>query len=239
MKKSDSTTVAVIIGGFTFDVPAFHRLFRSLSSVEAYIQDLYNFAANQGNHHQEYDVVLFFHHYVEGPPADGGVANDWQDQPMLWHKNTVEAIQSVVATGKGVVVLHHAISMFRQWEFWSDLVGIPHKEREWEIADWKDKFDQIMHIEIVKNDHPITKGLSNWDVENEAWLAFSCKPAAECEVLMVTDHPDMSFKAMAWTHEYKGSRVYCLQPGHGPEAWQQPAFKTVLERGIHWAAKRI
>ena len=177
------------------------------------------------------------HHYVEAPPPGGGVANDWRGRPMRWHENTVEAIQNVTATGQGVVVLHHAISMFRQWCFWSDLVGIPHEEREWQVEDWKDEFGQIMHIEIVKPNHPIVKDLSGWDVENEAWLNFSCKPTPECDILMETDHRGMAFKTMAWTHEYENVRVFCLQPGHGPKAWQHATFQTILERGIRWASR--
>jgi type 1 glutamine amidotransferase len=45
--------------------------------------------------------------------------------------------------------------------------------------------------------------------------------------------------AIAWTRDFKGSRVFCLQSGHDNETYVDPNFRTVLTRGIQWCARRI
>ena len=54
-----------------------------------------------------------------------------------------------------------------------------------------------------------------------------------------TDHPKMAMVAMAWTHPFKNARVLCLQPGHNNDSYADPNFRTVLSRGIQWAAGRL
>lgn len=46
-------------------------------------------------------------------------------------------------------------------------------------------------------------------------------------------------KALAWTHQLKKARVFCLQPGHDDDSYADPSFRTVLSRGIQWAARRL
>jgi type 1 glutamine amidotransferase len=58
-------------------------------------------------------------------------------------------------------------------------------------------------------------------------------------MLLTTDHPKMVMKAMAWTHEFRAARVFCLQPGHNNDHYADPIFRTMLSRGIHWAAGRL
>jgi type 1 glutamine amidotransferase len=33
--------------------------------------------------------------------------------------------------------------------------------------------------------------------------------------------------------------VFCLQPGHNNDSYADPIFRTVLSRGIQWAAGRL
>ena len=49
----------------------------------------------------------------------------------------------------------------------------------------------------------------------------------------------MAMKAMAWTHQFKNARVFCLQPGHNNDNYADLSFRTVLSRGIQWAARRL
>ena len=75
-----------------------------------------------------------------------------------------------------------AIGAFPQWQFWSDLMGVRHRGRAYDVPE---------------------------------------------------------FLEMAWTHQFKKSRVFCLQPGHNNDTWTDPHFRTVLSRGIQWVAGRL
>jgi type 1 glutamine amidotransferase len=37
-------------------------------------------------------------------------------------------------------------------------------------------------------------------------------------------------------NQFKKARVFCLQPGHNNDSYADPQFRTVLSRGIQWAA---
>jgi type 1 glutamine amidotransferase len=89
---------------------------------------------------------------------------------------------------------------------------------------------------VADPDHPITQGVADWGMVDETY--DMAEPGPGCCVLLTTDHP-RSMKALAWTRERGGSRVFCLQCGHDGRAWAHESFRTVLRRGVLWAARRI
>jgi len=57
--------------------------------------------------------------------------------------------------------------------------------------------------------------------------------------LLKMAQPKMNMTCMAWAHRFRNARVFCLQPGHTNDNWTDPRFRTVLARGIQWAAGRL
>lgn len=100
--------VAVVTGGHLFDVPNFHKLFRSLPGIEADIQYIDDFVATPAAVRDQYDVVLFCIMLMPTPP-DGPVK---------------AAIEHLGTNEQGIVVLHHALLAYSAWPLWSNLVGI-------------------------------------------------------------------------------------------------------------------
>lgn len=229
-------TTAVVTGEHPFDVPGFHNLFRSLPEVDPYPQHMDQFIADWGKVRTKYDVVLFFNWHLDTPP---GNERGW------WQGGTKEAIEQLGETEQGIVVLHHAIAAFSQWALWSKLVGIPHQDREftfdqfWAAVDDGTVALETLHIEIADPEHSITRGLSAWDIRGETWGPFVGNPGSECHVLLTLDHPTAVLKGMAWINQFRNARVFCLQPGHDNDSWIDPNFRTVLSRGIQWAAGRL
>ena len=39
--------------------------------------------------------------------------------------------------------------------------------------------------------------------------------------------------------QFRNARVFCLQPGHNNDSFADPSVRTVLSRGIQWAAGRL
>ena len=99
---------AVITGQHAFDVPGFHGLFRSIPEIDFYLQDLENFAADAGKVREQYDALAFYN-FHRVTPDEGRVR---------------EAIEGLGEDGTGILVLHHAILAFPEWQLWSDLCGI-------------------------------------------------------------------------------------------------------------------
>ena len=57
----------------------------------------------------------------------------------------------------------------------------------------------------------------------------------DVEVLLTVDHTD-AMKEVAWARESGSCRTVCLALGHDNKAWSNPAFQTVLQNSIRWAA---
>jgi uncharacterized protein len=230
LSDTGDIATAVVTGGHAFDVPAFHHLLRTLPHVDAYPQHMEDFVANYGNVRSRYEVILLFNWTMDTPTDDG----------FRWPKGTTQALQQLATTSQGIVVLHHALASFPQWPFWSELVGIPHQDRIFTLEqDLNLEMEARLHIEVVDAEHPITQGLHDWDMIGEAWGYFSGKPDADCHILLTTEHPKMPIGVMAWTHTFGNARVFCLQPGHDNHSWAHPHFRTLLSRGIQWAAGRL
>ena len=81
--------------------------------------------------------------------------------------------------------------------------------------------------------------MSAFDLYGETWGPVRLIPGPTCQILLTTDHPKMTMKAMAWTHLFKKARVFCLQPGHNNDSYADPNFRVLLSRGIQWAAGRL
>ncbi|MBK8021919.1 MAG: ThuA domain-containing protein [Chloroflexi bacterium] len=93
-----------------------------------------------------------------------------------------------------------------------------------------------MTVEVVDATHPITKGLANWTMLDETYKMESAGEGSQ--ILLGTHHPK-SLRTLAWTRQYRNSPVFCYASGHGKDTWADPNVKTVVERGIQWAAGKL
>ena len=216
-QKAGEIKIAVVTGGHSFDVLNFHRLFRCLKGVDTYIQHMDDFASSPQEVRDSYDAVLFYTMLREGPTDEG----------MPWYAGQPKtALEHLGDTEQGIFMLHHAILAYPQWQFWSDLCGIQERSFGYHA-------DQTIQVELTHVEHPITKGLTTWDMVDETYTMS--EPGEGNEILLTVDHPN-SMRAVAWTRTYKKTRVFCYALGHDNQAWSNPSFRTVLERGIRWVA---
>ncbi len=205
--------VAVITGNHPFEVPEFVNFFRSLSGVDAYIQDLDNFAADMSDCRRDYDVLLFYSMFGQ-PPADAA---------------TRRAIERLGETNQGLFLLHHGILGWPDWHIWTEIVGIENRQFTYHPG-------QMVEVEIVDPNHPITKGLKPWKMLDEI---YRMNDAADGSHVILGTHNPKSLNTLGWVRQYRNSPVFCYASGHGRDTWADPNFRTVVERGICWAAGRL
>ena len=204
---------AVVTGQHAFDVPGFHALFRSMPEIDFYLQDLENFAADAGKVRDQYDVVVFYNFHRE-TPDEGRIK---------------ETLEQLGGSQGGILVLHHAILAFPQWQLWSDLCGI--QDRRFGV-----QAEQPVRVGIANPQHPTNQGLTAWEMVDEIYIMADA--GEDSERLLTTDHPD-SMKTLAWARQYKNARVFCCQSGHDNQVFADPNFRTVISQGIQWLAGRI
>lgn len=216
-----SLRVAVVTGGHGYDTMPFHQLFRALPGVDAYPQHLEDWCFDEPAVRAAYDVVVFYTMMMPGPFDEG----------LPWYAGKqLTALGELGSTDQGIVVLHHAILAFPEWQPWSDLVGIADRKfgYHWEGDPT---------TEVANPTHPITRDLpaSSWSLADETYTMD--EPGGRDVELLLTTRHHRSMKANAWTNRYKNSRVFCYQSGHGAAVYADPNFRTVLGRGIRWVSR--
>lgn len=207
---------AVITGHHSFDVPGFHNLFRSLPGVDAYVQSLDDFCADAGQVRDRYQVLVFYNFHRQTP----GDAGDW------WEGDSQTVLGQLGKTGQGILVLHHALLAFPEWPTWSALCGL--QDRGFGYHP-----DQTIEVHVADPHHPITRGLSDWQIVDETYVMADPGPGSH--VLLTTDHPK-SMHTLAWTHLFGNARVFCLALGHDAQAYGNPSFRIVVGQAITWLA---
>lgn len=203
--------VLVIAGGHGYPVEPFRAVFKSFDDMN----------------------VTFVEENVGGEALEK--IDDWPYQAILlynYQKKLTESQQAnflaLMDRGVGLVILHHAIYGYRPWPEYQKIVGVT----RW-LSSAKDGVRFKIHVEDV--DHPITRGLEDFEILDETYQGHDVVPGVR--VLLTTDEPTNS-RPICWVHEYRKSRVCYFQLGHDEHAYRAPQFGEVLGRAIRWAALR-
>lgn len=209
--------MAVVTGGHPFDVPGFHQLVQAISgsTVEPFLQHLDDLGWADDATLASYEVALFYYMPAGAP----------EDAPGTPHGRPRHALETLLAQGAGLVVLHHALLAYPAWDTWDGVVGARQR------AVFTYHPDQEVGC-TPASDHPITRGLTPWTMRDETYTMA----APEGDPVLGTQHP-RSMPTLGWTRRHARSRVVCLQPGHDGQAWRHPSFVRLLAQGVRWAAR--
>lgn len=147
---------------------------------------------------------------------------------------------ALLERGIGLVSLHHNFGSNLEWPEYHKVIGGTWLWKKRTIdgrAYGPSTFehDQVVPIKIVDREHPITKGLSDFVLNDETYGHTYVSPSVH--VLLKADNPK-NVEPFAWTSHYGKSRVVYFQAGHDAEAWKSSNFQEVLGRSIRWVARR-
>ena len=152
-----------------------------------------------------------------------------------------EAFVKLLEKGIGVVALHHNLGGHQKWDEFRNIIGGKFCTSPCVIDGTKCKqstwdHDQEVKITVVDKDHPITKGIEDFQIHDETYGGYWVSP--EAKILLKTDHPKNKPGQIAWTTKYGNSPVFYLLLGHDHQAWQNPNYPKILGQAIHWASCR-
>lgn len=211
--------VLLVAGGHSFDTTAFIELFHSMEGIE--MDSVYYPGAMdlmRSGKTAAYDLLVFYDYKPDLPAKDSLV------------------FQHLTEEGKPLLFLHHALCSFQDWEGYTDLLGGkyvmagPGVDSSL-ISDYKHDLD--MDIEVVDSQHPVTLGMQHFSIHDEGYSNITMAPGIT--PLLKTDHPD-SAPLVGWTTKSDQSTVVYLMLGHDRLAYENPAFKKLLEQSIGWLA---
>lgn len=223
--------VAVITGKHPYDVPAFQRMWRELAGVDAYPQHLEEFASSPAETRAGYDVLVFFNFNQATPTGQEvivGESTKASRQEARLDKQVLEALEDLGRTGQGIMVWHHSLLAWPEWIRWSAVCGMADRS-------FQDVNCDRVRTEVLDGDHPITRGLCAWEMDDEVYAMGAPDPG--CRVLLGTDHPK-SMRALAWTHQLGAARAFTYQSGHNAKAFGNESFRRVMTNALAWLAQR-
>jgi len=225
--KPDATIRTVVItGGHGYDRNVFPRLFASAKDLACTLRE----GQAKGGKHLFDDVGNF--------PYDVIVLYNFNRKLT---KARRESFLKLLDRGVGLVILHHAIVAYPQWEEFERIVGAKYYLRPTKVGGvehpasvWKHGVDIAVHVADAA--HPVTKGLKDFVLHDETYAKWTYHGAGRG--LLTTDCP-LNNKELAWAKTFRKSRVFFFQLGHGPQAFTDANYQRVVAQAIRWTARRI
>lgn len=212
--------VLVITGGHDYNLSAFKGMFDSLPGKVSYkIAELPNaFSLFKKEHRDEYDVIVFYHM--------------WQNIKA----DQADELSGCIKEGKPLVVLHHSICAFDNWDEYVNMTGGRYFHRKDTIngniyAESSYQHDVPVHLIVKDKNHPVTRGISDFTMVDETYDNFFVQPGVT--PLLVTDTPG-STEIIGWVNQYGKSRVVTLQSGHNEIAFRNANFRRLLWQAIRF-----
>lgn len=161
----------------------------------------------------------------------------------------VAGLRASVATGTGFAGWHGGIAdSFRNTADYLHLVGgqfacHPARDPEHPAGDQSDNYVSY-RIDIVPEqaEHPIVAGLDGFDLYSEQywvlWDRYVDVLATTTQATRPGDpwHRPVTSPAI-WTRSWGEGRIFVTTPGHSLDVLDNPSVRTVIERGLLWAAR--
>jgi type 1 glutamine amidotransferase len=161
----------------------------------------------------KYDAFLFYGMGLKSPEAGKAV-----------EKFSTEFLGSTEA---GIVLLHHSILNYNKWDIWDKITGFKSRSMTWHT-------NQNIEFSIADTEHPITKGLEPFSLTDETYKMDN----PEDSPLIATNH-ELSLSTIAWTRQYKNSKVFCYASGHDSNSYNDNNFREIVRRGLLWSMGKL
>lgn len=254
--------VLVSVKGHPFDRNALGAVFDEMEGVQASFVDqpaagrMMNPEAMAG-----YDALVLYDMPGLDFAADGEKPGFVEPEPRV--KSGFEAL---LTAGFGVVALHHAIAGWPTWPQYADWLGgrflyAPAALRGDPRPDSGYRHEVSYDAAVVDPAHPVVAGLpASFAMKDELYLYevfeadvtpllrarhdfeagnFYSAHRAVAQGQMFSNvgwsHPRGS-NLIGWTKRALNSRLVYLQPGDGPETYDNPHYRRLLLNAIRWVA---
>jgi type 1 glutamine amidotransferase len=178
-----------------------------------------------------------------------------------WPAETNKTLETYMAGGGGLVIIHAADNSFPKWEEYNKMIGLGgwggRNEKSGPMIRWRD--GQVVRdtqpgpggthgknheyaVETRASDHPIMAGLPAKWMHTSDELYSKMRGPAENMTLLATSFADKAtggtgeHEPVLFTIAYGKGRVFHTVLGHDARSVKCVGFVTTLLRGAEWAA---
>ena len=222
---AEKIRLLVITGGHDYNKDKFNEMFSTLGeNISFNIAELpAAYEMFMPVNRNKYDVLVFYH---------------------MWQKITPEQekmFSECISQGKPLVVLHHSICAFDDWPEYFNIVGGKYFHKATvvngkEYAPCTYQHDLHFNVKIADKKHPVTKGLKDFEVFDEAYKGYYIEPGVK--ILLTTEEP-ASNNVIGWTKKYGKARVVTIQSGHDVPTFENEAFRQLLRQAVVWVNEGV
>ncbi len=265
MKATDDVAkpdlrVLVVTGGHPFEMEPFLDVLRALEGISwEHVQPPEARDCFRGDKAGLWDAIVCYD--MQGIEFRKPEPPRFELPPPGYASGIVEMLEA----GQGIVFLHHAMSAWPAWSLWPKIVGgrwhyMPGEldGTQFPASGYTRELEH--HILAVDPGHPICAGLEEgFSIVDEVYLnpvlteiihpilrtdypmdssAFFSGQLAITGHMYSSDgwsHPSGT-GLVGWVKTAGQSPIAYLQPGHGPAAYGNAAFRTLLSNAIGWVA---
>lgn len=141
------------------------------------------------------------------------------------------ALVDYIASGKGFIPVHCASYCFRNSEELVKIMG---------GQFWRHTWDTIQPV-WARPGHPAMMGSKMFKTLDETYLHTKLQPDNVVLTERIIqpdqfkDRPNQKTEPYTWVRTHGKGRIFYTAYGHDESTWNQPAFMTLLEKGIRWA----
>lgn len=146
----------------------------------------------------------------------------------------LRGLRTAVAAGTGLAGWHGGIvDSFRIATDYLQLVGAQFAAHPG---------DMVEHTIHVTGDHPIVEGIGDFTLRSEQYWLLTDPLNDVLATTTITPGPDDPWhepvtSPAVWTRRWGAGRVFVCAPGHLLADLEVPAVRTIVERGLLWAAR--
>jgi|GEM_PF-216356 len=197
-----------------------HKWQETTPKLKAILESSHRFTVDVTEHPEQCDAATFAKYDV--------ILSNWN----TWTKNaattnwpaaTRAAFLDFVRSGKGSVAVHAGSSSFFDWTEYQQICGAT-----WKLGQTHHGKPHQFTVKSVSA-HPITDGLQPFTATDELWRKPGVAPGATV-IATGDDEP------LVLVTSFGKGRGFTTLLGHDAEKMDNPGFKTLLVRGVEWAA---
>jgi hypothetical protein len=148
----------------------------------------------------------------------------WYGEADRFEPDAIRGLEFLLDAGVPILIAHSSLTAFPDWPRWEEIAG-----GRW-VYDVTYHPDAGPGTALVAPPHPITAGLSDFDIVDERYTRLRVDPAAG----VLLEHDEAGERhPLAWTHRASRSRVISDALGHDARAYGTGRL-TLLDRELDW-----
>ena len=206
----------IILGGLYHDFDGFARAMQSLFEANDWsVEATYDLDVLKRLDKADYQVVLSFTCFSKNTPEQK------VPTPERLTDEQVRGLAGWVQHGGGLLAVHCATVIGESDQELSRLLGgafISHPA------------PLTFTVNPVSDKHPITSGVSAFDVYDEFYIE-RCESSVAIHMSAV--YEGRSYP-MVWSKPEGAGRVAHIAPGHFPEVWSHPLYQRLMIQAVNW-----